>query len=114
MYFINTHPPFLKISAVVVSEIDNVNIFALVITAIIELDFKSEYLFPTSSVANNLVTLLEFLSDLCFYAVPFLANYKTVAYSLIFTPIAALLQTVVQNNTEPFRNGLVEMTNRTV
>ena len=31
----------------------------------------------------------------------------------VFTPIAALLQAVLQANTEPFRNGLVETRNRT-
>ena len=39
--------------------IDNVNKFGVVMTANIELDFKSEYLFRTCSVANNLVTSLE-------------------------------------------------------
>ena len=91
---INTNPPFQKISAVIVSEIDNVNKFALITTEIIERDFKSEYLFCTSSVATNLVTSLEFYSDFYYYAVPFLANHGTVPHSLI--PIAALLQAVLQ------------------
>ena len=111
---INTNPPFQENSAVVVSEIDNVNQFALITTANIERDFRSEYLFRTSSLATNLVTSLEFHSDLCFYAAPFLANYGLVPYSLILTPIAALLQAMLQENTEPFRNGLVEMRNSTV
>ena len=32
----------------------------------------------------------------------------------VFTPIAALLQAVLQASTEPFRNGLVETRNRTI
>ena len=72
----------------------------------IELDFESDYLFRTCSVATDLVTSYQFHSNLCDYAVPFLlANYRTVPYSLIFTPIAALLQAVLPANTEPFRNG---------
>ena len=38
----NTNPPFQKISAVIVSEIDNVNKFALKTIAIRERYFKSE------------------------------------------------------------------------
>ena len=64
--------------------------------------------------ATHLVTLLQFHSNLYYYAVPFLANYGTIPYSLLFTLIAALLQAVLQMNTEPFRNGLVETTNRTI
>ena len=79
-----------------------------------ERDFKSEYLFCTCSVATNLVTLLEFHSDLWYYAVPFLAKYGTVPYSLNLTPIAVLLQAVLQKNTEAFWDGLLEMKNRTV
>ena len=52
----NTNPPFHNISAVIVSEIDNVNKFALITTAIIERYFKSEYLYRKCSVATNLVT----------------------------------------------------------
>ena len=103
--FINTNPSFKKNSAVIVSEIDNFNKFALITTASIERDFRSEYLFRTCSVATSLVTSLEFHSDLCEYAVPFLTNYGKVPYSLIFNPIAALLQAVLQKNTEPFRNS---------
>ena len=83
-------------------------------TAIIEREIKSEYLFRTYSVATNTVTSLEFHSDLCYYAAPLLANYGTVPYSLILTLIGALLQAVLQENTEPFQNGLVKMRNRTV
>ena len=83
-------------------------------TAIIERDFKSEYLFRRCSVATNLMMSFEFQSDLCYYAVPFLANYGTVPYSLIFTPIAEVLPAVLQENTGPFRNGRVEMRNRTI
>ena len=90
--FIKTNPPILKISAMNKSEIDNVNKFALITAAIIKLDFKSEYLFRTLSVQTDLVTSLEFQSDLCHYAVSFLANYGAVPYSFIFTPIAAPLQ----------------------
>ena len=64
--FIEANPLFRKISAVIVGEIDNVNKFALITTANIERDFKSEYLFRTSSVATILVTSLEILSDLCY------------------------------------------------
>ena len=39
--------------------IDNVNKFVVVLTANIELDFRSECLFRTCSVATNLVTSLE-------------------------------------------------------
>ena len=101
-------------STVIVDENDNVNKLALITTAIIERDVTSEYFFRTCSVATNLVTSVELHSDLCYYAVPFLANYGTVPYSLIFTPIAALLQAVVQENKEPFQNGQEEMKNRTV
>ena len=79
-----------------------------------ERDFKSEYLFRTCSVNTNLVTSLEFHSNLCYYAGPFLANYGKIPYSLILTPIAALLQVVLQKNAEPFRNSLVEKRNRTI
>ena len=46
-------------------------------------------------------------SDLCYYVAPFLASYGNFVSSLIFTLIAALLQAVLQEKTEPFRNGLV-------
>ena len=73
-----------------------------------ELDFKSEDLFRTCSVATDLVALHHFYSNLCYYAVPFLlANYGTIPYSLIFTPMAALLQAVLQAIMEPFQNGRV-------
>ena len=110
--FINTNPPFQKTSAAIVSEIDNVSKFALITTAIIERNFNSEYLFRTSSVNTNLVTSLQLHSNLCYFALPFLANCGTVPFSLIFTPIAALLQAVLQENTELLRNGLVEMRNK--
>ena len=106
---IKINPLFQKISAVIVSEIDSVNKFALIITTIIERDFKSEYLICTCSVATDLVTSVEFNSDLCYYAVPFLANHGTAPYSLILTPIATLLQ-----KTERFRNGMVEMGNMAI
>ena len=111
---INTNTLFPENSAVIVNDIDNVNKFALITNAIIERDFKKEYLFRTCSVGTNLVTSLEFHFDLCYYAVPFLANYGTVPYSLILTPIAALLQALLHENTQPFRNDQVEMSNRTV
>ena len=112
--FINTNPTSERTRAVIVSEIDNVNKFALLKTANIERHFKSEYLFRTSSVATNLVASVEFFSELCSFAVPFLANYGTAPYSLGFNPVAALLQAVLQENTEPFWNSLVEMRNKTV
>ena len=43
-----------------------------------------------------------------------LANYGAVTYSLFFRPIATLLQAVLQANTEPLRNHLVETKNRAV
>ena len=94
--FIITNPPFQKISAVIVSEIDNANKFALITSANIEHDFKSEYLFRPCSVATSLVTSLELHSDLCYYVGPFLANDGTVPYSFIYPPIAVLLQAVLQ------------------
>ena len=111
--YINTNPLFHKISAVIGIELENVNQLTLKATAFIELDFRSEYLFRTCSVATNLVTSLEFHSDLSYYATQFPANYGTFPYSLVFTPIAALLQAVLQEGTEPFRNGPVVMRNRT-
>ena len=90
------------------------SLIRLIKTAAYKAWHESEYLLRTYSGATNLETSLQFQSDLCYYAVPFLANYGTVPYSLIFTPIAVLLQAVLQENTEPFRNGLVEMRKRTV
>ena len=80
----------------------------------IDLDFKSECLFRTCCVATDLLTSHQFHSNLCFYAVPFMASYRTIPYSLFFTPIAALLQAVLQANAEPLGNGLVETRNLTV
>ena len=57
---INTNTLFPENSAVIVNDIDNVNKFALITNAIIERDFKKEYLFRTCSVGTNLVTSLEF------------------------------------------------------
>ena len=104
---INTNAHFQKISAVIVREIGNVNKFALITTAITECDIKSEYLFRTCSIATNPVTSFEFHSDLCLYAVPFLFNCGTVPYSLFLISIAALLQAVLPENTEPFLNNRV-------
>ena len=111
---INTKSPVQKMCAVIVGEIDNIDRFDLKTTAIIEHDFRNECLFRTCSVANNLVTSLKFHSDLCEYAVLFLANLGTVPYSLIFTQRAMLLQAVLQEKTELFQNVLIEMRNRTV
>ena len=44
---INTNPLFQKTSEVIVSEIDDVNKFAIITTAFIERDFKRLYLFHT-------------------------------------------------------------------
>ena len=71
-------------------------------------------MFRTRFFNTGLPTSLEFHSDLGYYAVPFQANYGTVPYSLSFTSIAALLQVVLRENTEPLRNGLIEMRIRTV
>ena len=87
--FINKKQPFQKISAIFVSEVDNVKKFAEITTAVIERDFKSEFFLRTRSVATNLMTSLEFHSDLSYYAVPFLPN-NGVPYSLLLTPIAVL------------------------
>ena len=112
---INTNPPFQKNSAVIVSQIENVkNSASLIKTTIIERDFKNEYLFRTCSVTSNLVTSLEFYSDLCDYALRFLASDGRVPYSLVLTLLAALEPTVLHENREPFRSGLVEKRNRTV
>ena len=92
----------------------SINLIKLIRTAVYRDWLKSEDLFRTCSFATDLVTSLEFLSDQYFSAVPFLANNGTVLCSLIFTRIAALLQAVLQDNTEPFWNGLVEMRNRTI
>ena len=43
-----------------------------------------------------------------------LCRFGTTPYSFIFNPIAALLQAVLQANTEPFRSSLLETRNRTV
>ena len=43
-----------------------------------------------------------------------LANYGAVPYSPILTALAALLQAVLQANREPFRNDLVETSNRAI
>ena len=61
--FINTNPTSQKTSAVIVSETDNVNKFALLKTANIERHFRSEYLFRTSSVATNLVASVGFFPN---------------------------------------------------
>ena len=57
------NPSSLKNSAAIVSENDKVNKFALLTTAKTERDFKSDYLFRTCAVANNLVASLEIHSD---------------------------------------------------
>ena len=92
----------------------SINLIRLNTTAVYRAWLKTEYLFRTCSVATDLVTSLQFLSNLCNYDVPFLGNYGKIPYSLIFTPIAALLQAVLQANTELLRNGLVRTRNRTV
>ena len=92
----------------------SMSLIRLITTAVYRASLKSEYLFRTCSAATNLVTSLQFHANLCSYAVPFLANYGTIPNPLIFTHIAALLQAVLQMNTEPFWNGLVETRNRTV
>ena len=99
------------ISALIVGDIHK---FVLIKTVIRERDFKSEYFCGMCAVATNPVTTLEIHSDFCYYALPFIANYGRVPYPLIFNPIAALLQEVLQENTEPFGNGLLEMRNTTV
>ena len=58
--FIKTNPAFQSFFAIVVSEIDNVNNFALITTANMEHDFKCGYFFHTFSVATGFVTSLEF------------------------------------------------------
>ena len=85
-----TYPPFSKISELIESEIDNVKKFPKISTGNIERDFKRNYLVRTCSVATNRMKSLDFYADLCYHDVPFLDNYRTVLYSLIFTPIEAL------------------------
>ena len=63
--FINTNQFAQQISAPIVSEINNVNKIVLIKTAIIERDFKKEFIFHTCSTVTNLATSLEFHSDLC-------------------------------------------------
>ena len=83
-----TNPLFKKSSRVIVSKSDNVKKFASIKTAIIKRDFKCGYLVSTCSVVTNLVTSLEFDSDLCYHAMPFLANDGKIPFSGILTPIA--------------------------
>ena len=92
----------------------SINVIRLTTTAAYRGWLKSEYLFRTCSIGTDLVTSLQFHSNLCYYDVAFLANYGTIPCSLIFTPIAVLLQAVLQMNTEPFRNGPVKTRNRTI
>ena len=75
----------------------SIRLIGLITTAVYTARLKSEYLFRTCSVATNLVISLQFHSDLCYYAVPFVAKSGAIPYSLIFNPIAALLQAVLQN-----------------
>ena len=49
---IKKNPAFQEISAVIVSENNNVNKFALITSVMIERDFKSEYLSRTCSVRD--------------------------------------------------------------
>ena len=106
---------FSNNTAVIESETDNLKKFAQITMANIERVFKSEYLICTCSVAINLATSLDSPSYLLnHFAVPFLANICTVLYSLFFTSIAALLQAMLQANTESFRYGLIEVRNRAV
>ena len=96
----------------VLGEIRNVNSFPKCLQLHYkELDIKSEYLFRKCSVATDLVTSHQIHSNLCYYAVLFLANYVTSPYSIFFTPIAALLQAVLQANAEPSGIGVVETRN---
>ena len=68
----------------------------------IEFDLKVNNFFHTCSVATDLVTSLQFHSHFCYYAaVPFPAIYGPVPESLCLTSIAALLQALLQLNTEP-------------
>ena len=78
-------------------------------------DIKIEYLIRTCSVATDLVTLLntQFQSAVLLRCVV-LAKYGTVLYSLISFISAALLQTVLQANTEPFGNALINLRNQSV
>ena len=78
------NPPFQNLSAVVWSEIDKVNKFDQIdYNCNVDLYFKSGYLFRTCSTATDLVTSLYFHSNFCYYAVPLLAKYGTISYSLL-------------------------------
>ena len=62
--------------------------------------------------SGNITSILFRFLLICCSFLP--AKYGTIPYSLLLTPIAALLQAVLQSNTEPLRNGLVETRNWTV
>ena len=72
-------------------------------------DFKSDYLFLMCSVATSAVTSLSSpiqIAVLVYCDV--LADFGAVPYSLISFISAALLQALLQVNTEPFRNAFSE------
>ena len=75
-------------------------------------DFKSEYFFRTCYQSVDITQ--EFIPNAVLLCCADLAKYGTVPYSTIFTPITALLQAVLQANTELFRNDLVKTRNRAV
>ena len=92
----------------------SISLIKLTTTVVYRAWLKSEFLFRTGSIETNLVTSLQFLSNLCYYALRILTKYGAIPCSLIFTLIAALLKAVLHMNTQPFRKGRVETRNRTL
>ena len=94
--------------------IDIVKKFAVSnVTKIRERDFKSIYLFPTCSVATNLVTSLKFNP---FRSATMLCHFDQTRSSYVanfFSFFAvALRRALLQATTLPFRNALAKMRNQ--
>ena len=94
--------------------IDNVKKFAVSnVTKIRERDFKSIDLFPTCSVATNLVTSLKFNP---FRSATMLCHFDQTRSSYVanfFSFFAvALRRALLQATTLPFRNALAKMRNQ--
>ena len=109
------HPPFQELSAVIKLKLTLSLSLLRMYLQFLQGDFKSEYLFRTYFVGTNPVTSLNipfrFAALLCCVA---FANYGAVPYLLISFVSAALLQAVLQANTERFLNALVKMRDQIV
>ena len=109
------HPPFQELSAAIKLKLTLSMRLLRMHQKFSQSDFNSEYLFPTYSVGTNPLTSLsipfQFAALLCCVV---LANYGTVPYSLFSFVSAALLQAVLQANTERFLNELVKLRNQLV